>query len=190
MLLSQLAVMFGGPEDVSVFLLRHVAHEFGGAARPELALRDALAGGQERPRRQHRHALHHRAVHHAGLHSHKSVIFHRAGVEDGAVAHGHAVAHGRALKVAGRMDDGAVLNVCVFADPDIIDIAAQDAVVPDVAALPDLHVADDAGRRGDEGGLMDFRHDAAVGVDESAHNPTIHKAGAFPKTNTPANGGA
>lgn len=169
MLLPQLAVMFSGPEDVSVFLLHHLAHEFCGAARPELAPWHTLAGGQERTRREHRHTLHDRAVHHAGLHPHEAVILDRAGVEDGAVAHGDAVTNIGALKVAGGVDDGAVLDVRAFADFDVIDVPAQDAVVPDVCPLPDFHVAYDTCGRGDEGGFVDFRHDAAVGVDEFGH---------------------
>lgn len=85
------------------------------------------------------------------------------------MAHGHAVANISALKIAGGVNDRPVLDVRVFADFDVIDIAAQDAVVPDVRPLPDFHVADDTGRWGDEGGFVDFRADAAVGVDEFAH---------------------
>ena len=166
MLLPELSVMLGGPEDIFLFFVCHVAHEFCGAACPELAGRHALTGGQERPGGKHAFAFHNRAIHDAGLHPDKAVILHRAGMEDRRMAHGYVVAHGGALKIAGGVDNRAVLNVRVSADAYGVYVAAQDAVVPDIAALPDLHIADDAGRGRDEGGWMDFGHDAAVRENE------------------------
>ena len=70
------------------------------------------------------------------------------------------------MRAAHHVNDGAVLNVRAIADPDRVDVAANDDVHPDAALLANLDVADDLSALVDIGGRMDFREDW-TGTDEA-----------------------
>jgi hypothetical protein len=55
------------------------------------------------------------------------------------------------------MNDGPVLNIRPRADPDKIDVTADDRAEPDARILADLDIADDDRVMGDESAFMDTR---------------------------------
>ena len=63
-------------------------------------------------------------------HPDEHLVVHRAGMDDGRVAHRDQFADER-RKFIGHMDNDAVLNVCAWTDLDAVDVAAQDGAVPD-----------------------------------------------------------
>ena len=72
------------------------------------------------------------------------------------------------------MDDGAVLNIRSRPNPDGIHIAAQHAIIPDARLRADVHIANDAAPRRDEGGRMNLRRMAVQGDDgDIIHGPVM-----------------
>ena len=71
-----------------------------------------------------------RAIKKDRAHPDEHLVVHRAGMDDGRVAHRDQFADER-RKFIGHMDNDAVLNVCARTDLDAVDVAAQDGAVPD-----------------------------------------------------------
>ena len=90
-------------------------------------------------------------------------------MDDGRVADGDVGADVGAEGVGVHMHDGAVLEVGALADADLVHVAADDDAEPQVGVLPDLHVADDGGRRRDENIVGDAGQDVPVGQDQAGH---------------------
>ena len=94
------------------------------------------------------------------MHADEGAVLHFAGMEqrhmadrDVAADHGHQTA-------GGDMDDRAVLEVGVLADPDARPVTAQDDAEPDAGVGGDLDVANQRGVGGDERRPVDPRREA------------------------------
>lgn len=64
--------------------------------------------------------------------------------------------NGRKLLSAGNMNDSAVLDVGSRTNADKIDIAPQNAVIPNIRIFADLHITDDDGIFGNKSSRVDF----------------------------------
>src|SRR5690606_2728045 len=158
----QLAIARGLEPDLIDLSLILGSEELGWAPDPDLAWRNALAGAEQGARREHRPFADPAIVHRYRSHAHESAVF-----QGGAMHHGHVPDHailaddGRgAVGIGTRafdMKDAAILDVGTGTDLDPVNVAAQDAVVPDARFGPDRHVPDDPRARRDEGGLVDLR---------------------------------
>ena len=84
------------------------------------------------------------------------------------MAAGHVVAHG-GPKVAGEVDDRAVLEVGGVSDPDRLDVRPEDTPIPDAGIVTDGDVAQNDGSRGNEG-----RGWQRGGVSQMGANGRIH----------------
>ena len=65
----------------------------------------------------------------------QGLIFHHATVDCGIVANCHPVADRHRIKIPLTVQDGAVLNVAALANPDGVNIAAQNSVHPHRGSL-------------------------------------------------------
>ena len=65
-------------------------------------------------------------------------------MNDGGMSDGHVVTY-NAGEIIREVKNGIVLNVGEFADANLIDVSAQDGVVPNAGAIAQSHVADDNG---------------------------------------------
>ena len=92
----------------------------------------------------------------------------RAAVQNRGVSDRHLVADARRVRAAHHVNDGAVLNIRPIADPDRVDVAANDDVHPDAALLADFDVSDDLRALVDIGGRMDLREDGPERTEHAA----------------------
>ena len=78
----------------------------------------------------------------------------------------------RRVRAAHDVNDGAVLNIGPIANPNRVDVAADDDVHPDAALLADLHVPDDLGALVDERSRMNVRED---GPERAEHAGELYR---------------
>ncbi len=93
-------------------------------------------------------------------------------VDDGAVAEHDALLEDQWMKAFCNMEDAGILDIAVRADPDVVFVAADDAVEPDIRARPYLDVADHHGIVGDECRRVYFWVNA-VKLQDHGHAPLI-----------------
>mmetsp|Transcript_20178 Transcript_20178/g.47686 ORF Transcript_20178/g.47686 Transcript_20178/m.47686 type:complete len:211 (-) Transcript_20178:165-797(-) len=141
--------------DIALLLLGQFADERNRVSTPHLAAGDAPAG------REHRAGLHdgvpldEAALKQHGSRADDAIVLYCAGAQHRAVAD-RAPAADRAVGLEPRrrrdsgVDDRAVLDVCVPADRDRVDVRAHDGAIPDGGGVVDDHVADHGGTRRDE----------------------------------------
>ncbi len=72
------------------------------------------------------------------------------------------------------MDHGAVLHVGAGADADRLNVATQNAIVPDARVRADHDVTDNVRTGRNEGGFVNFGHLALEFHDRSAGKATGH----------------
>lgn len=74
-----------------------------------------------------------------------------AAMDNGTMTDGDFTADFEGGFLIGAMEDSAILYVRAITNPDIVDVAPNDDVVPDAAGLADYHIADDNGGFSEEG---------------------------------------
>lgn len=66
------------------------------------------------------------------------------------------------------MNDRAILNIGTRANPDLVNIPAHSAIIPDIGILTDFNITDYACGWCDKCTVVDFGHDTLIRKDELA----------------------
>lgn len=119
-----------------------------GRAQRERARRNVRARGDDRSGSDNGTFCDHSAVHDDGAHADEATGLDVATVDDDPMAQGDVVVDDGGVFAACDMDHGQVLDIDALTNADLVDIATDDAVEPDGAALSDVDIADDNGPRG------------------------------------------
>ena len=69
-----------------------------------------------------------------------------------AVTHRHVIAKNKGILVLHHVQDAAVLDIGVFSNADVVNIAANNGVKPHTGVISDLHIANNLRPVGDERG--------------------------------------
>lgn len=80
-------------------------------------------------------------IHHDSSHAYEYIIFDRATMHYGPMADGYIVSNRSSRFLVGAMDDSCVLNIHFIADPDTVDITADDGLEPKTAFIACDHIA-------------------------------------------------
>lgn len=108
------------------------------------------------------------SVQNDGAHADKNLVTDFAGMDDRAVAHGDPITH-NAWEIIRDVQHSVVLNIRVMADGDAVDVAAQDASVPNARVRAESHIADDGSGFGDENAPAELRGLAEESVELRVH---------------------
>jgi hypothetical protein len=95
-------------------------------------------------------------VHNRSPHPDQAIRLDRAAVQHYSVADRHVVVKNKGILILHDVTYRTVLNVCVAADADVMDITANDAVVPNAGVITDNNVSDDLRALGNVDALTDL----------------------------------
>ena len=163
-------VALGDGDDGLALGVAHLAHGPRRPAHPHLSALHPLARRHQRAGGDPGAAFHHRVIHHRGAHADHAAVLQHAGVQHAHVTHHHALADEGGAVVGGGVDDRAVLDVAARADPDVVHVAAQDAVEPDAGVRAKHDIADHRAARGDEGAGRHPRPLVAIGQEQAGRH--------------------
>ena len=133
-------VFLGRFLETDPFLPRQRADHFGrrtqhqGTGRNLSARRDQSACADERLLADHG------AVKNGRSHANQNLIANRAGVNDGDMANSDVIAYD-AGEIVRQMQDGIVLDVCMVADNNAVEVTPEHGVVPDAGVMTERDVA-------------------------------------------------
>ena len=137
------------PRDFLVDLFRLLGVDFldelRGTAGVDAARLHVGVAQDDGPRRDDGSLANDRVVEDDGPHADQGPVLYLRPVDRHVVPDRHVVADLDGRFLIKRMQDGPILDVHPIPDADGVDVAPQDGVEPDAAALPDLHVTDDGG---------------------------------------------
>jgi hypothetical protein len=102
----------------------------------------------------------HCIVHHDGTHSHQHIIFDCASVYNGQVTNAYTITNDGAGFFVCAVDNYAILNIDLIADPDGIYIPPDNCVEPDTALISNDYVANNGGIGGDKAVLTELWMDS------------------------------
>jgi hypothetical protein len=90
-----------------------------------------------------------------------------------AVTHSHVIVKNKGILVLHHVQDAAVLDIGVFSNADVVNIAANNGVKPHTGVISDLHIANNLRPVGDEDPISKLREFAFVVQQHKSKRTTL-----------------
>ncbi len=148
--------MFHDPVGGVEFIIGAFAHSFGGTSQPKFPGGDLFSRGYQGTGADHGFFMDDHPIQNDGTDADHDIVHEVTGVQghlvtdDDAIAEGHGGSLGTFGGAFGDMKDASILDVGLFADVDVIDIATDDDPGPHRGQSTDPDTTDDHRFRVDE----------------------------------------
>ncbi len=149
---------------------------YGTSGRPhnESSRRNRRAGRHDCARRNQRLLADDGSIEYDRADSDQRTVAHFAAVNDRAMAHRDLVPQQRWEPACGNVKRGVVLDIRTRANPNPLDITAQDRSVEDARIGTDFDIPNHSGPRSDPDALVQSRFNLAVGAKDCSHSSINH----------------